>query len=102
MPKAFKGIDDLAKAQQALLIAVDKQATSINRIENCLMAQQAQLRHKASKQTTTCMKCTYGPLLALILIALIGIIVYIIVFNEEAHRLHSDSNFLLNHLGTSY
>lgn len=81
LSQVFKGINDLAKAQTALSIIVDKQATKINKIENCFKAQQAQLRHKASKQTYMykCVKYTYTPLLVLFLIAIISIIVYIAV-----------------------
>ena len=84
LSKALKGINDLAKAQKALSITVDKQATKINQIENCFKAQQAQLRHKANKQTYMykCMKYTYTPLLVLFLIAIISIIVYIVVHSH--------------------
>ena len=81
LKQVFKGISDLAKAQTALSIIVDKQAKQINKIENCFKAQQAQLRHKANKQTYMykCMKYTYTPSLVLFLIAIISIIVYIAV-----------------------
>ena len=84
LSQVFKGINDLAKAQTALSIIVDKQAKQINKIENCFKAQQAQLRHKASKQTYMykCVKYTYTPLLVLFLIAIISIIVYIVVHSH--------------------
>ena len=84
LSQVFKGISDLAKAQTALSIIVDKQATKIHSIENCFKAQQAQLRHKANKQTYMykCMKYTYTPSLVLFLIAIISIIVYLVVHSH--------------------
>ena len=84
LSQVFKGISDLAKAQTALSIVVDKQATKIHKIENCLKAQQAQLRHKANKQTYMykCVKYTYTPLLVLLIIAIISIIVYLVVHSH--------------------